>query len=438
MPELITAEPPQPPVEALSEKQERSIAHSNARINLWEGSIRSGKTIASLLRWVQYVRTAPRGGSLVVSGKTFDTVSRNVFGPLMDPAITGPVANQIKYTRGASTAVMLGRQIEVITANDAKAEGRLRGLTSAGAYVDEATLIPMPYWDQLLGRMSVPGAKLFATTNPDNPTHWLRQRFILRGDELGGRHFRHWHFNLDDNPGLDKDYVDSIKSEYVGLWYRRFINGEWVLAEGAVFDMWDDTRHVVTDAQMPHIVRWISLGIDYGTRNPTHALVLGLGADGCLYLTREWRHDSIKARRQLSDVEISAAIRSWLTTVPVPTTDLLGVAPEWTVLDPAAASLRVQMHQDGLTARLADNSVLDGIRTLSSLLALGVLKVHVSCKHLLDEIPGYSWDDEAAARGEDKPIKAGDHGIDAARYAIHTTRSIWRYLLRRRDLDLAA
>ena len=151
----------------LSDLQERSIAHSTARINIWSGAVRSGKTISSLLRWLTYVATAPRGGALLVTGKTFDTVSRNVFGPLQDPAIFGDVAQHVKYTRGASTATILGRQVEVITANDAKAEGRLRGLTAAGAYVDELTLIPEDFFTQLLARLSVPGAKVFCTTNPD-------------------------------------------------------------------------------------------------------------------------------------------------------------------------------------------------------------------------------------------------------------------------------
>jgi PBSX family phage terminase large subunit len=409
----------------LSQSQERSIAHAQARINLWTGSIRSGKTIASLLRWIIYVASAPLGGQLVVSGKTFDTVSRNVFGPLQDPSITGPAANLIKYTRGAATATILGRQIEVVTANDARAEGRLRGMTCAGAYIDELSLLPEPFFDTLLGRMSVPGAKLFGTSNPDNPTHWLRQRFILRTRALG---LRHWHFTLDDNPGLDPAYVRSIKREYVGLWYKRFILGLWVLAEGAVFDMYDPDRHVVN--QLPVITRWLACGIDYGTTNPFHALTLGLGVDGRLYLTSEWRHNSKLARRSMTDVEYSNAVRQWLTTVSVPTTDLRGITPEYTIVDPSAASFRVQLHRDGIPARLGDNAVVDGIRTLSSLFALDLLRIHVSLRHLCDELPGYSWDDKAAQAGRDEPIKADDHGIDAARYAVHTTRSLWRPMLR--------
>src|SRR4051812_23480695 len=93
----------------LSTVQERSIAQATARINIWDGSVRSGKTISSLLRWLMFVAKAPRGGALVVVGKTYDTVSRNVFGPLTDPAITGAaVARLISYTRGAPTATILG------------------------------------------------------------------------------------------------------------------------------------------------------------------------------------------------------------------------------------------------------------------------------------------------------------------------------------------
>ncbi|MET0492906.1 MAG: PBSX family phage terminase large subunit [Actinoplanes sp.] len=432
MPELLTPPRPQDNVDVLSEKQERSIAHATARINLWTGSIRSGKTIASLLRWLMYVADAPRGGQLVVTGKTYDTVARNVFGPLMDPAITGKAASLIKYTRGAGQATILGRPIEVITANDARAEGRLRGMTCAGAYGDELSLLPEAFFDQLLGRMSVPGAQLFGTSNPDNPTHWLRQRFILRAAEL---RLRHWHFTLDDNPALDPAYVAAIKREYVGLWYKRFILGEWVLAAGAIFDMFDEDKHVVRE--LPAISRWISVGIDYGTTNPFAALLVGLGADGRLYLTNEWRHDSKLARRQMAPVEYSSSVRSWLSNIDLRGGDK-GVSPEFVLVDPAAADFRVQLARDGLANQAGKNEVVEGIRTLASLFATDRLRIHASCAGLLSEIGGYSWDDHAAQLGRDEPVKAGDHSIDAARYAIHTTRAIWWSLLRRADLGLAA
>lgn len=405
----------------LSPKQEMSIAHATSRICVWSGAVRSGKTIASLLRWLIYVANAPRGGQLVVGGKTFDTVARNVFGPLMDPAITGPAAKQVKYTRGAPTATILGRTIEIVTANDSRAENRLRGMTCAGAYVDEATLVPEAYWTQLLARLSVPGAQLFATTNPDGPAHWLRKRFLLRAGELD---LRWWHFTLDDNPFLDPAYVESLKKEYVGLWYRRFIEGQWCLAEGAIYDMWDPDRHVID--LIPRIWKWIAVGVDYGTTNPFHALLVGMTPDQTLYVTSEWRYDSKTARRSLTDAEYSAALKTWLDGYRPPGTLTDGVRPQSLVVDPSAASFHQQLWRDGWSPEPANNEVADGIRTVSSLLAAGKLRVHRSCRGLIDEFPGYSWDEKKAQRGVDAPIKVDDHGLDALRYGIHTTEHAWR------------
>jgi len=414
----------------LSPKQERSIAQSNGKINLWTGSVRSGKTVSSLLRWLMYVANAPSGGALVVSGKTFDTVYRNVFGPLSDPAITGDVAKLVAYTRGAPTAVMLGREIEVITANDAKAEGRLRGLTCAGMYVDEATLIPEDFWTQALARLSVPGSMMFATTNPAAPSHWLRQKYLLRASETS---LRNWHFTLDDNPALDPKYVSWLKSTYTGLWYRRFILGDWCFAEGAVYDMWDENTHVVTT--IPPITDWLCVAIDYGTTNPLHAVLLGLGVNDTLYVVAEWRYDSRAEGRQLTDVEYSRRLREWIKTVPLPASQLRGPKPRFWITDPSAASFKVQLYTDGLAPVDGDNSVVDGIRLISTLLTLGKLKVHASCKHLISEIPGYSWSEKHAQAGEDVPVKADDHGLDALRYGCKTTRGLWQ---QRVPLALAA
>ncbi|MEV0445847.1 PBSX family phage terminase large subunit [Streptomyces spectabilis] len=398
----------------LSEKQERSIAHSTSWLNVWEGSVRSGKTIASLLRWLMYVVTAPRGGALVVVGKTYDTVGRNVFEPLQDPSLFGDAARHISYTRGAPIAWILGRKIEVITANDAKAEARLRGLTGAGAYVDEMTLLPKEFFKRLIDRMSVPGALIFGTTNPDNPGHWLRKDWLNRADELG---VRTWHFTLEDNPALSAEYVARMEAAFTGLWYRRYILGHWVMSEGAIYEAFDSTIHVVDE--VPAITRWLCDAIDYGTVNPFADLLIGLGADQRLYVVSEYRHDSRTARRQMTDAEYSAARRQWLAGH--------GVRPEFTVVDPSAASFIEQLHRDETPGVVpAENTVLDGIRTVASLLAADRLRIHRSCAGLIDELPGYSWDDEKAEKGEDAPIKQDDHSCDALRYGIRTTEALWR------------
>ncbi len=400
----------------LSETQLESLRASSGRVNVWSGAIRSGKTIASLLRWLIYVAHAPRGGQLVVVGRTRDSAARNVFAPLQDPSLFGDLADQVHYTAGAPKATILGRTVYVLGASDAKAEKVLRGLTCAGAYVDECTVVDEQFFVQLLGRMSVTGAQLFGTTNPDNPAHWLKRRYLDRLGELPD--WRSFAFTLDDNPALTEAYKASVRREYTGLWFRRFILGEWVAAEGAVYDMWQPDRHVVSE--LPPIRQVLAVGVDYGTRNPFSALTLALTDDGRLAVTREWRHDPALTRRQLTDADFSRELRGWLGAE----------RPRWLVVDPSAASFKLQLFHDGQSNVMdANNEVVDGIRQVASLLATDRLVVHESCEGLITEFPGYSWDDAAAEKGEDKPIKTADHSLDALRYAVKTTEFMWRPMI---------
>ena len=139
--------------DSLSPAQGRSIVLANQRINCWDGSIRSGKTVASLFAWLMYVAEAPPG-ELMMIGKTIQSVYRNLFLVLQNPEIFGPFADHIRYTANAPTAMVLGRRVHILGANDSKAETKLRGITLAGAYLDEATLVSKDFFDQLLGRMS--------------------------------------------------------------------------------------------------------------------------------------------------------------------------------------------------------------------------------------------------------------------------------------------
>ncbi|MEO6084703.1 MAG: terminase family protein [Umezawaea sp.] len=415
----------------LSYRQIDYAVNSDAFVNLSEGSVRSGKTASGLLRWLKFVNSAPKKGDLVVCAKTYDTATRNIFNPLREHPLFGrAVAKSTSYTRGAPTAQILGRTVEVVTFNDERAEGRLRGMTAAGGYVDEWSLMPRSFNDQLIARCSVDGAQLFGNTNPDNPRHWLKKDYINEA-RPGGRvdgDWKIWKFLLDDNPSLSEKIKDRYRRQFVGLWYKRMILGQWVAAEGAVYETWDPARHVVTSKQMPAIVRWLSLGVDYGTTNPFAALMLGLGADGRLYLTNEWRWDSRKQQRSLTDAQYSQRLRAWLVDI--------GIVPEWTVVDPSAASFIAQLHNDGVTPYRADNSVIDGIRLIASLLAAGLLLVHESCEGWIEEAPGYTWDQKAADEGRDEVIKLGDHSLDAGRYAIKTTQALWQGNLL--DLEAAA
>jgi len=261
----------------------------------------------------------------------------------------------------------------------------------------------------LKSRLDKPGAKFDGTCNPGSPHHWLKQ-FI---DTTDGRWLKHFHFQLDDNPFLDQDFVEALKTEYTGVWYQRYVLGQWVIAEGVVYDMFDATRHVTAD--IPNIKKyWV--GVDYGTSNATAFVLLGIGSDNRLYALREYRHEAgSDLARSKTDAQYAEDFVNWLGDIK----------PEWIFIDPSAKSFRLTLwnlrgkYPALFKVAAANNEVLDGIRKISSLLSAEKIFIHKSCKGLQEEFTSYAWDPKAQERGEDKPIKEHDHSLDALRYAIN-------------------
>lgn len=423
-------------------KQLASVQQATRPGNLWVGAVRSSKTVCSLLRWLQYIVEGPPG-ELAMIGRTERTLKRNVLDPIVD--MIGP--RRAKVTTGSGEAHILGRRIYLFGANDESAVTKIQGPTLAGWYGDEIPTWPESFFAMARTRLSVTGAQWFGTGNPAASNHYLNRDFIKRaayvirrdgsvieraGDDAVDMSV--FEFSLDDNPSLDPAFVARLKREYVGVFYRRMILGEWCMAEGAIISEWDDKINVLPRAKMPVMREFLCTGVDYGTSNPFAALTMAIGPDlrepkeSCLYLTDEWRWDSRRERRKLSDPQYSAKLRQHLRDIRLPGTrgDLRGVMPEMIAVDPSAASFRVMLYQDGLPTRAADNEVMDGLRVANSLVAAGKLVVAAECEGLRDEIPGYVWDDKAMLRGEEKPLKIDDHSIDAGlRYAPYSSRHIW-------------
>jgi phage terminase large subunit len=171
--------------------------------------------------------------------------------------------------------------------------------------------------------------------------------------------------------------------------------------------MWDESKHVI--ATHP-TARDYYVAIDYGTNNPTVFGLFGVLGDKC-WMEREYYYDSSRSGRSKTDAEFSAALREWLGDV----------RPREIIVDPSALSFKTQLRRDGFAqVRDADNSVLDGIRTVATMLTGGRLTIHESCKETIKEFSGYVWDAKAQAKGEDKPLKQSDHGMDSLRYCAHT------------------
>ncbi|MDQ5860696.1 MAG: PBSX family phage terminase large subunit [Actinomycetota bacterium] len=406
------------------------LANPSPSIEAYEGSVRSSKTFTSLLDWVAFTRTGPRG-ALAMIGRTERTAINNLILPLQE--LMGRDRVRINY--GTGTVTILGREIHMYGANNEAARTKIQGLTLAGAYVDEATTIPESFFSMLYSRLSIAGAKLWLTANPESPAHWLKVNWldkavlwidgegrIHRNPAEGTVDLHRYTFILEDNKSLPAAYVERTKKSYSGLFYKRYILAQWVAADGAVFDCWDPDTHVLPYKDLPAMRSVLGVGVDYGTTNATSAILLGLGVDGVLYAMDEWRYDSRQASIRLTDGQLSAALKDWLSKRAVE-----GHRPEWVIVDPAAASFKVQLDQDHVANVInGENDVLYGIRTVSSLLNAGKLRISERCKGLITEMPGYSWDTKATEKGEDKPLKVADHSIDAFRYAVATTETNWR------------
>lgn len=409
--------------QALSDKQIGSVIESEDRkITLWVGAVSAGKTIASLFAFLFAVRQAKGTGLIVIMGKTLQTIERNIIAPLQDPRLFGTLAGFVDHTRGSNVAVILGKEVELVGANNVIAEEKIRGSTIELGYVDEATLLPEGFWAMLVSRLRTPNPpRLLATTNPGSTRHWLRLEWILKAAE---KNMQVFHFVMDDNPSLTAEYVADMKASYTGVFYDRMIKGLWTNAEGAVYDMWDPTKHVVQWERLPPIRRALAVAVDFGTQHATSAVLLGLGYDRRLYLMDELRIDVAVNQIRQAPSQQAKTIKDWIRAPHHP--EQLNLVPEWVIVDSAAADFREELRLAGVYSQGARKDVTYGIGTISSLLAQGHLLISDRCTGVLNEITDYVWDTKATERGEDAPVKRDDDSLDAMRYAIVTTESQWR------------
>jgi PBSX family phage terminase large subunit len=384
-----------------------SIRDSTARINIWSGPVRSSKTVHSLIRWLEFILTAPPG-DLAMVGKTEDTLERNILRPL-ERATDGAFS----FSKGSHVFRLGNREGFLFGANDEKAEGKIRGVTLAGVYGDELSLWPEGFFKQSLARLSVTGAKFFGTTNPDSPYHWLKTGYIDREGELDLRHFT---WPLDLNTFLDPDYIANLKREYTGLWYDRFILGLWKLAEGAVYDFFNEDAHTLESAPAPATEYVVAC--DYGTSNATVFGLFGINRSVRPYcwMEREYHHSGRDTGHSKTDDEYADDFVKWLAEGREEP-----LKPKRVLLDPSAASFKAALRKRGYTVQDANNDVVDGIRTQARMLKAGEYAILKSCKQTIRDYGAYLWDKRAQERGEDKPLKQNDHTKDCERYFLHTT-----------------
>jgi PBSX family phage terminase large subunit len=413
----------------LSPAQAKFVVKATKRYNAAPGAVRSGKTIAASVCFAEKC-TQQLAGEVVAIARNPVSAYLNIFAPLMRADLFGSFAGTVSYTPGARFGKVCGKRVWVFGSSDIRSADRLKGLTASAIIVDELTTIDKMMFEQAMLRMSLPESQLWATTNPAGPSHWAKLTLIDRAAELDAYV---QDFQLTDNPVLPDDIIAAYHREHSGSDYERNILGRWANAEGCVYRMFSRERHVVDI--VPAVKRWIAVGIDWGLSDATHALLIGAGSDGRLYVVAEWVYDGLVSSRDLDSRAIAAElVDDWLMGIPVPGAGFRGISARYNtelmfVTGHDAKGLRNSLRTNmGIMAHAADSShgsARTGIDTVSKLFNTDQLMVHSSCRQLISDLEQYAWD----PHGQDVPAHAHSHGPDALRYGITRTRQHWDRLL---------
>ena len=389
----------------------------DAFLNLMIGAIRSGKTGAMIPKTIFQLCPYKVPGEKVITGVSKDTIYHNVLNDIFE--CVGP--SNYRFNRNTGELYLLNSKWRVVGAKDEGSEKYIRGSTIGVCVSDETSLMPESFFKMLIGRMSPDGARFYGTSNPDVPSHYLKVDYIDNADLLARGDLWVENFTLDDNPGLSEKKKEQYRRMYTGVFYQRYIEGRWVIAEGAIYRdalgdqcSFDETTRPL-GLYSAYGARYI--GVDYGTTNP--CVFLDVYDDGkVMWQDNEYYWDSKKEMKQKTDAEYADELVKFIGP------DKRGLT---IVMDPSAASFRVECIKRGLPVKEAVNDVLDGIRRTSSALKTGRYKINrKKCPKTWSEAESYAWDDKKAAKGEEEPIKMRDHTCDAKRYVVHTMMPSWR------------
>lgn len=387
-----------------------------ARINILEGSVRSGKTWITLVVWALWVATMPKDAQYLMVAKTMTSLKRNCLDLLQ--SLVGE--KNFEYNISRKEAVLFGRTVYLEGVNDARAESKIRGMTLQGAYCDELTLFQEDFFAMLLSRLSMSGAKMFGSTNPDTPTHWLNVKYLKRGDELDVYQKK---FLIDDNPHLDPGYVENLKKEYTGVFYKRFILGEWVVADGLCYQQFADRPEDYIVDELPKDGRFISIGVDWGGNRSLTTFVATVfhGNFDAITIVKdhhiEGRKGEIDGNRVNTEfIRFVETLRAEYPSIPV----------RYVFADSAEQYLIVGLRKaiQGMGLSVGDSQKVEIVQRIicaNSLMNTGRMKVMRECTLVQDGFRSAVWDAKAAANGKDERLDDFTSDIDildAAEYSF--------------------
>lgn len=388
-----------------------------------DGAVRSGKTIMMGLSFVMWSMETYKNQKFAICGKTVGSARRNIIEPLTEMLKGRGYRVRENRTDGRIVVRRKGKKntYYIFGGRDERSASLIQGITLAGVMLDEAALMPRSFVEQALARCSVPGSKVWFNCNPEGPRHYIKKEWIDKAKE---KKVLRLHFMLDDNPSLDEETKEKYYSMFEGIFYKRFILGEWAFSDGIVYpNVKQDAfyTNATRDNVLPIKIREHDIkpfySADYGTTNPMVYLeVYKYKKPGdsipYFYVDREYCYDSKKQFKQKSDLEYVEDFNRFKSIDGY----------KMLIIDPSAESIKIAHMQHGDKVVNAKNDVIPGISMVSTLFSLGHIFINKDeCKNLVEELGLYQWDSKKSEHGKEEVVKTNDHSCDALRYAIYTT-----------------
>lgn len=369
------------------------------RLMINYGAKRSGKTVIDndlFLMELRAVRKRAdakkiREPQYILAGVSSKTIEQNILNPLRNK-----YGIEFKFDKHGNFT-LFGVKVILAYTGSIGGLGAIRGLTSFGAYVNEATMANKYVFKEIMDRCSEDGAKIICDTNPDHPQHWLKVDY-LDNDKPEVRTVS-THFTLEDNSDfLGEEYINDQKAMTPsGMMYERDILGLWVSGEGMVYQDFDKKRMLVDE--VPENLHYYA-GVDWGFEHKGSIVLFGDDDKGNTYLIEEHtkKHKFIDYWVKVAK-DIQKKYGYDVTFF----------------IDGARPDNYNEFLRNGISARNANKARMAGIESVAKLMKLGRFFVlSSSVQSFLDEIYTYIWDENTG-----EPIKKNDDVMDAMRYAIY-------------------
>ena len=376
--------------------------HYHREAILCDGAVRSGKTLAMGLSFFLWAMTNFDGKKFGVCGKTIASLRRNVLSEILPKMEALGFSWKEKRSENLVTVHFQGRknQFYIFGGRDESSASLIQGITFAGVLLDEVALMPRSFVEQACARCSIAGSRLWFNCNPAGPSHWFYQTWILEAQK---RNCLRLTFTMEDNPSLTKAIRQRYERLYTGVFYRRFILGQWAQAEGRVYDFFSPEMA----GKVPESCDKWYISCDYGTVNPTSMGLWGHHR-GVWYRVKEFYFNSREAMRQMTDEEYAQALETLAGNRSITAV----------IVDPSATSFIEVLRRRKWRVQKADNDVLSGIRLTSDCLKSGKIVICEGCHDCLREMEEYVWDLSSA--NQDRVKKEHDHAMDDMRYFVAT------------------